>query len=69
VAGDQIVGIDLLQGRDDLSDVVVIQRGNDMEAPDNGVDVLDARDDLRLPDRVERLFKPAAPIRISRVST
>jgi hypothetical protein len=34
MAGNQVIRIDLLQGRDDLSHVVVVVRRNDMEAMD-----------------------------------
>jgi len=40
--GNEIVGIDLLERRDDLPDVVVVQRRNDMKAADNSVHVPDA---------------------------
>ena len=52
MAGDQVIRIDLLHGRKDLSDVVVVERRNDMEATDDGMHLLEAGRDLRLPDRV-----------------
>jgi hypothetical protein len=53
MAGNQVIRIDLLQGRDDLSNVVVVERWNDMEATDNGMHLLETGYDLRLPDRVD----------------
>ena len=53
MAGDQVIRIDLLQGRDDLSNVVVVERRNDMEATDNGMHLLEAGRDLRLLDRID----------------
>jgi hypothetical protein len=38
MAGDQVIRVDLLQGRDDLSDIVVVERRNDMEATDMRID-------------------------------
>ena len=52
MAWDQVIRIDLLHGRKDLSDVVVVERRNDMEATDDGMHLLEAGRDLRLPDRV-----------------
>ncbi len=53
MAGDQVFRIDLFQSRDDLSDVGVIERRNDMEAANHGMDLPDARHGLGLPDRVD----------------
>jgi hypothetical protein len=53
MAGDQVFRIDLVQSRDDLSDVGVIERRNDMEAANNGMHLLDARHGLGLPNRVD----------------
>src|ERR1700722_818388 len=50
---DQIIWVDLLQAGDDLVDVSVVQRWNDMEAADDGVHLLDSGRGLRLPDRVD----------------
>src|SRR5450830_568343 len=52
MAWDQVIRIDLLHGRKDMSDVVVVERRNDMEATDDGMHLLEAGRDLRLPDRV-----------------
>jgi len=53
MAWDQVIRIDLLQSRDDQSDVGVVERRNDMEATNNCVHLLDARHGLRLPNCVD----------------
>ena len=53
MTGNQVIRIDLLQRRDDLSDVVVVERRNDMKAADDGMHLLEAGRDLRLPDRID----------------
>ena len=53
MAWDQVIRIDLLHGRKDLSDVVVVERRNDMEATDDGMHLLEAGRDLRLLDRID----------------
>jgi hypothetical protein len=53
MAGDQIVGIDLLERRDDLPNVVVVQWWHDVEAADERMDPLDAGSRLCLLDRID----------------
>jgi hypothetical protein len=36
VTGNQVIRIDLLQGRKYLSDVVIVERRNDVETADDG---------------------------------
>jgi len=53
MAGDQVIRIDVLQGRNDLLDVGVVERRNDMETTDNSMHLLEAGHGLRLPDRID----------------
>lgn len=53
MAGDQIVGIDLLERRDDLPNVVVVQWWHDVEAADERMDPLGAGSHLCLLDRID----------------
>jgi len=53
MAGDQVIRIDLLQGRDNLPDVGVVERRNDMEATDNRMHLLKAGHGLRLSDLID----------------
>ena len=50
---NQIIGIDVLEGSDDLLDVLISQRRHNMEAADYRMHFLDAGRDLRLPDRID----------------
>ena len=52
MTGDQIIRIDLLQDRDNLPNVGVVERRNDMETTDDGMHFLNAGRDLRLPNRI-----------------
>src|SRR5262245_7676412 len=51
MAGYQIIGIDLLEGRDDLPNVLVGQWRHDVESTDNSMHLLDAGSCLCLLDR------------------
>lgn len=53
MAGDQVFRIDLLQSRDDLSDVGIVKRRNDMETTDNCVHLFHSGHGLRLSDGVD----------------
>jgi len=50
---DQIVGINLLQCRNDLMNVIVVERWHDMEAADHRVHLRNPRSGLRLPYGVD----------------
>src|SRR6476620_2213707 len=53
MSGDQIVGIGLLERRNDLSNVIVGQWWHDVETADERVHLLDAGRRLRLPDGID----------------
>src|SRR5262245_16267431 len=53
MAGYQIIGIDLLEGRDDLPNVLVGQWRHDVETTNNSMHLLDAGSGLCLFDRID----------------
>src|ERR1700677_2148553 len=53
MAGYQIVRIDFLQRGDDPADVGVVERRNDVETADDGMNLLHPGDRLRLPDGID----------------
>src|SRR5262245_60300761 len=53
MTGYQIFGFNLFEGRDDLSNVVVVQWRDDVEAADESMHLLNARSGLRLPNCID----------------
>src|SRR6516162_2698417 len=49
----QVTRIDLLQVRDYLSRIIVVQWWNDVKTADNRMDLLEPRRSLRLPNRID----------------